>query len=217
MLFVNFKTYPESSGEKAVFLAQICAKVSFKVKIPIIPCVQALDLDRIVRLVKIPVWVQHLDPVSGGKNTGYLTAQAVKEHGGRGTLLNHSEHPLSYEQISLLIKIAKKEKLKTLVLVDNATLAKKIDSLSPDYIAIEEPRLIGGKTPMASLKYGEEKIKKFIAVIKKSIPLVGAGINKNEDVERSLRLGAKGVLVSSAIVKSLDPEKSLNHIIKGFH
>jgi triosephosphate isomerase len=41
------------------------------------------------------------------------------------------------------------------------------------------------------------------------ITLCGAGITKGEDVAAALRLGTKGVLVASGIVKAKDPCKVL--------
>jgi len=37
------------------------------------------------------------------------------------------------------------------------------------------------------------------------VVLCGAGISKGEDVHAALKLGTKGVLVASAIVKAKDP------------
>jgi triosephosphate isomerase (TIM) len=39
------------------------------------------------------------------------------------------------------------------------------------------------------------------------VTLCGAGITKGEDVSAALKLGTKGVLVASGIVKAKDPRK----------
>ncbi|MEM2175414.1 MAG: triose-phosphate isomerase, partial [Candidatus Micrarchaeia archaeon] len=44
--------------------------------------------------------------------------------------------------------------------------------------------------------------------------ICGAGISKGEDVKKAMELGTVGVLVSSAIVKSKNPEKVLREMIK---
>ena len=46
--------------------------------------------------------------------------------------------------------------------------------------------------------------------------LVGAGIHSAEDVKVSLKLGAKGILISSYIVKSKNPEEKLTELAKCF-
>ncbi|MFA6361682.1 MAG: hypothetical protein WCX33_02655 [Candidatus Shapirobacteria bacterium] len=47
--------------------------------------------------------------------------------------------------------------------------------------------------------------------------MIGAGIHSKKDVEVSLKLGAKGILISSYIVKSNDPEKRLEELAKCYN
>jgi uncharacterized protein related to proFAR isomerase len=47
--------------------------------------------------------------------------------------------------------------------------------------------------------------------------LVGAGINSADDLKISLKLGAKGILLASAIVKSELPDNSLRNILKAVY
>jgi triosephosphate isomerase len=217
MIFVNFKTYPQAMGDKAVKLVQICEKISQESGISIIPCVQAVDLSSVVKAVKIPVWVQYIDPVLPGKKTGFVTALAVKNAGGKGALVNHSEHPLKLNDIKMVVKLTKENSLKTMVLVSDLETAKKVDKLAPDYIGIEEPSLIGTGVAMVNLQDTKQKIINFVKVIKNSYPLVGAGINSSEDISTSLDLGAKGVLVSSAVVLAPNPEEVLRQMAAAFH
>jgi len=46
--------------------------------------------------------------------------------------------------------------------------------------------------------------------------LVGAGINSKKDVEISLKMGAKGILVASGVIKSKNPYESLKELAEGF-
>lgn len=215
MIFVNFKTYPQASEHKAVKLAQICQEVAKISKVPIIPCVQTADLYQVSAAVG-PVWVQHLDPVESGKNTGYVTAQAVKNHGGSGTLLNHSEHPIKFEDLKKAILLAKQFGLKTMVLVSNLNQVKEVDQLHPDYLGLEEPSLIGGKVAMVKSEQFRSEIKGFVKLVKNAVPLIGAGINEPSDIKESLALGAKGVLVASAVVISENPKEILQAMAKAF-
>ena len=61
MIFVNFKTCSQGSGQKAVGLTKICQEVAEERKISIIPLVQTFDIYRVFQEAKIPLWLQHLD------------------------------------------------------------------------------------------------------------------------------------------------------------
>ena len=91
MIFVNFKTYPEATGKKAVDLALACQKAEQVTGIAIFPCVEAADIRTVVKAVNLPVWAQHIDPVKPQRATGFITAFQVSRAGAKGTLLNHSE------------------------------------------------------------------------------------------------------------------------------
>jgi len=216
MIFVNFKTYQQASGPNAVKLALICQEVAKTSKVPIIPCVQAVDLASVASAVAIPVWVQHIDPVNCGKTTGFITGLSVKLNRGAGTLLNHSEHCLGFDEIKICLKVCQKRNLKTMVLVGNLSQAAKINELVPDYIGLEEPSLIGGKIAMVNLASECEKIKKFVKLVNRSQALIGAGINKKSDIQASLALGAKGVLMASAVVLAPYPKKTLLELASAF-
>lgn len=216
MIFVNFKTYPQATAQNAVRLAKICAKVSSKTKVKIIPCVQIADLAQVVKSVKIPVWVQHIDPVQCGKNTGKITALSAAKWGAKGTLINHSEHPLNKLQVKEVVGLAKLRKLQMMVLVKDLELAKFSDKLKPQFIGFEEPDLIGGKVAIVESEKMCQKIKKFVKILKSAKPTVGAGINKKSDVEKSIELGAEGVLVASSVILAPNPEKVLFELASAF-
>jgi len=216
MLFINFKNYHQASGSKAVFLAQTCEEVSADTGIPIIPCVASTDLINIAKTITCPVWVQHIDPIDTQKSTGFITAPIIKAHGAWGTLLNHSEHKMQFKEIEKAVLLAKQNSLRTMVLVDNISLASKVDELAPDYIGIEEPSLIGSKESMSQSEKGKQKIKEFTAIVKNAVPLVGAGISEISDIKESLSLGAKGILVASSVVKAKNPKKILQELASAF-
>ena len=94
MIFVNFKTYKEGSGEKAIDLVKIIEGVSEETQIKIIPAVQATDIKEIVRGSKLEIWAQNVDPEDYGAHTGAILPEAVFEDGALGTFLNHSEKKL---------------------------------------------------------------------------------------------------------------------------
>ncbi|HPD81597.1 MAG TPA: triose-phosphate isomerase [Candidatus Pacearchaeota archaeon] len=205
IIVINLKTYQQ--GKKAIDIAKKIEKVDKE----IILGVQASDVYEIAKKTKLKVYAQHVDYFLPGRNTGYILPEAVKKDGGVGTFLNHSEHKLNFEVLKKTIARCKKIKLKTLVFANNLKEAEKIQSLKPDYLAIEPPELVGGKKSVSTEK------PELISSIKKKIKmkfLVGAGIHTREDVKLAMKLGASGVAFSSVITKAKNPEKKLREMIK---
>ncbi len=213
MIFINFKTYREGTGERAVKLTEICEKVQKTSKIKIIPVVQIIDLYQLKnRFPKLEIWVQHIDPFPQGKYTGWINLEAVKGAGASGTILNHSEHRISPGTVRQVIKRAKDFKI--LVCCKSLGQAERLARFKPDLLAYEPPELIGSREKsVASEK--PEAIRNLVKMI--DMPLiVGAGIHSQKDVEISLKMRAKGVLVATDVVLARNPKKELEDLVKGF-
>jgi len=219
MIFVNFKTYQQGTGEAALALARICQEVEKETAIKIIPVVQTADIFRLASQ-GLTVWAQHLDDISFGPNTGQTLPQAVVAAGAKGTLLNHSENKLPVEVIGETIKKLRNleiEKFRVLVCAESVEEGKEIAQFSngePDLIAYEPPELIGGDVSVSRAK--PEIIRDFVKEIKDIPVLVGAGIHTAQDVKKAIELGAVGVLVSSGVVLAKDPRKVLLDLAGGF-
>jgi triosephosphate isomerase len=207
IILVNFKTYLEATGKRAVELAKVAEKVSRETNISICVAPQFTDIAVVAREVEIPVFAQHIDPIKPGKNTGHVLADAVKEAGAVGTLINHSERQLRLSDIDLAIKIAREKGLISVVCANNHAISAAVAMLNPDMIAIEPPELIGTGVSVSKVK--PEVIKSTIQLVReinsKAPILCGAGISSGEDVAAAMRLGIEGVLVASAVVKAKDP------------
>src|SRR3990167_10588928 len=116
MIFINFKTYQEGTGEKAVGLAKILEQVAQETQVKIIPVVQAGDVKEIVSSVALEVWAQKIDAVEFGAHTGAIIPEAVLEDGAVGTFLNHSEAKFAnFDELSKAFDRAKEVGLKTLI------------------------------------------------------------------------------------------------------
>ncbi len=222
LIIVNFKTYREATGENAVKLAKACEAAALKAKnrAKVAVAVQATDIFIVAAAVdkkKVMVFAQHIDANGQGKSTGFVTAEAVREAGASGTLLNHAEHKIT--DIAKRIATAKAAKLAVVVCAANVAEAKAVASLTPapDYIAVEPPELIGGKVSVSEAR--PELIAAAAAAVKKEnnriTVLCGAGVNSRSDVEKALELGTEGILVASAVVLAKDPERALAELIKG--
>jgi len=209
MLYViNFKTYLEATGDGATRLANAMKKVSEETNSKIIACPQFTDIPKISDMV--PTFSQHIDPILPGPSTGHILAEAVKEAGAVGTLLNHSEKRISLEEIDFLIKRCREIGLKTIVCCSNVEECEKVSNLKPDYIAIEPPDLIGTGRSISKERPG------LITDVRRivDVPLLcGAGISSREDVEKAKELGAVGVLISSEVVESKYPYKTLKEMV----
>ncbi|MFH1053562.1 MAG: triose-phosphate isomerase [Candidatus Woesearchaeota archaeon] len=219
VIIINFKTYKSATGKNALNLAKICEKVAKKNKANIAVAVQDADIYRVSSNVKIPVLAQHIDDINFGSHTGATLAEDVRQNGAVGTLLNHSEKRIPKKTIGRCIKRAKKNRLITIVCAPSASVGKSLFSFNPDFIAVEPPKLIGGKISVSTAK--PEIITKSVhSICGRKIHLcknliVGAGVHTTQDVKIALELGSVGVLVASGITKAKNPEKALADLVKG--
>ena len=214
VIVLNFKTYEEALGKRALKLARIADEIARKHKISIVVAPQYLDIPVIVKSVKIPVFAQHVDDVTPGAHTGHVLPESVKNAGAMGTLLNHSERKVKIEQLKKSIERCKEIGLLTVVCVPSVGKAKVVAGFTPNFIAFEPPELIGSGKSVSRMK--PKAVEKFAKIVRKisktTIPLCGAGITTAEDVRIALELGVNGVLIASAFVKSSNPRKFLRDI-----
>lgn len=215
MIVVNFKTYAEVEGPKAMEVARACQEVSDETGAHIIICPPTVELSKVASEVKIPVFCQHVDQKGRGANTGWVTPYGVKAAGAKGTLLNHSEHRLMMYDLMGTIKECKEAGLTTIACADGPESAMVIATYDPDLIAIEPPELIGGNISVTEAR--PEVIEKGIAAVRRvsqDIPvLCGAGIKTGADVRKAVELGTKGVLLASGVVKSKDIRATLRDLV----
>ena len=218
ILLINFKTYEESTGEKAVKLAKIIDKVSSEYDVEVAIAVQALDLREVVKNVKnVKVLAQHVDVNEYGGHTGKVLIDAVKKAGAVGTLVNHSEYLLEKDVIGETVRKCKEKGLITVVCAADSDKAAELANYSPDFIAVEPPELIGGDVSVSEANPDviKDSVKKVYSV--KRLPvLCGAGVHTKKDIEESLKLGAKGALVASGVVKDKNPRKEVKDLLDGF-
>jgi len=219
VLFINFKCYKKATGENAVKLAVAAETVAIKENVSIVLVVQALDLRAVKQAVSLPVFAQHVDPVTYGSRTGHVLPEAVVAAGATGTVLNHAENKRENDFVEKAIARAKEVGLTVMVCAENIERAKQIASFSvkPDLIAIEPPELIGGNISVSTAQ--PELITDTIKAVESiaNIPVItGAGIKDEADARTAIELGTKGVFVASGIVKAEDQGAAISAMIKGF-
>jgi triosephosphate isomerase (TIM) len=207
VIIVNFKTYLESTGQKAVELAKNAEKITKETGVSIVVVPQSVDIERVAAAVEIPVFAQHIDPIKVGNCTGHILAESIKEAGAVGTLINHSEKQLKLSDIEAIISLAREKDLISCVCANNPTTSAAIAALQSDIVSFEPPELIG--TGIAVSKAQPQVITNTVNMVRQVNAnitiLCGAGISRYEDVSTALKLGTSGVLVASGIVKAKDP------------
>ena len=196
VVIINFKTYPQATGEKAVALAKTCEVVSREFDVPIVVAPQISDIYRVAQAVDIPVFSQHMDP------------------GEQGTLLNHSENRMQLADVELAVTKAKKLGLYTVVCTNNQAVSVAAATMKPNSVAVEPPELIG--TGISVSQAQPEVISGTVDLIrnvnKDVVILCGAGISNGDDVSSAMKLGSQGVLLASAVAKSDKPADVLKSL-----
>jgi triosephosphate isomerase len=225
-IFINFKNYPSGIGEKQVeildFLEELSlsSPSSFSSVSPSpssLSSPRSLHLQLVVPATEIapiwekysfPLWSQHCDPVDSTRATGWVSAEMIKEAGAVGTMLNHSEHRLPFSTLQKTVEICRQKNLKILICCQNVEEGKLFaEKLKPDFLAYEPPELIASKT--TSVISSKNSLSSLITLISLSpqIPLVvGAGIHTHADILEAEKLGARGILIASAIMEGNQEE-----------
>jgi triosephosphate isomerase len=220
ILLVNFKTYEQGTGENAIRLAKMMDNISKEhTNVETIIALQPTDIHNVRQAaISLTLYAQHIDPVQFGSNTGWILPEAVKQAGASGTLISHSEHMLEFKEIEKRVLAAKKLGLKTIICAPTPGFAEAVARLSPDFIALEAPELIGG--PVSVSRARPEIISDAVKAVQKANPnvrvLCGAGVQDGQDVKKALELGTHGILIAAAVMKSPDPKKVVEDLIQGY-
>ena len=143
-----------------------------------------------------------------------MIPELLKKSKVSGSIINHSEHRISPQEISKLVSKLRELKMISVLCVKDVLEAKKYAKLNPDYIAIEPPELIGsGKAVSKERPELITKAVNSVNLAKNNTKLLcGAGIVSGEDVAKALELGSRGILVASGIIKA----KNWNAIMSEF-
>jgi len=218
MIFVNYKTYEEASGPRAIALTKILEEVAHDSQVKIIPVVQIIDAEMVIPSTALEVWIQHVDPLNYGAHTGWTLPEEAAKIGVSGVFLNHSEHKFdSFDALYTANERAMSANLKTLIFAGTIDELKKVTELAPTYVAYEPPELVGSTTTsVARAQPGIISEASEVARLGGEPLIVGAGVSSMEDVKKSLQLGAVGVAVATAIVKAPDPRAKLLELTEGF-
>jgi len=215
MFIINCKNYEEIAGDKIIEFVKIAEKISkkYKIKIAVAPPQHLIGL---VANSSIQILAQHVDNSNVGSTTGFMIPELLKKSKVSGSLINHSEHRISSDEIAKLVLKLRELKMISVVCVKDVAEAKKYAKLNPDYIAIEPPELIGSGKAVSKEK--PELITKSADAVNsaknKTKLLCGAGIVSGQDVTKALELGSRGILVASGIIKAKNWTKVIEEFSK---
>ena len=201
IVILNYKTYLESSGENALELARALKSASEESGITMVAAPQAADIYRIQDQISLPIFAQHIDPITPGGHTGSNLIETLIEAGISGSLINHSENRMKLADIDEVIQLCKQNDIESCVCTNNIATSKAIATFSPDAVAVEPPELIGTGIPVsqAQPEVVEDSVKGVKSINKKIKVLCGAGISTGDDMKAAMDLGADGVLLASGL------------------
>jgi triosephosphate isomerase len=219
LFLLNLKAYPVGLGPGALYIGRRLGRLGkrYGVNVAIAPVPSLMGW--LSRELPIPVISQHADPRLPGASTGYVIPAALKAAGVKGSLLNHAEHPLAPEVLKETAHMLEAEGLAAVVCAGDEKQAVMLAELChPPYLAVEPPELIGGKVSVSKAR--PEVVSGTVEAVRRVSPntcvLCGAGVHDREDVRKALELGAKGVLLASAVAAAKNPEEAMKELLAGF-
>lgn len=159
------------------------------------------------------ITAQHMDGISPGRGMGHVLPESLYEAGARATVLNHAEHPMTLNELVQSMNKAKELGMVTIVCADSLAEATAIAKLNPEILLCEPTELIGtGQTSDENyIRQTNEAIKNVNNSI---LVMQAAGISTDDDVYRTISLGADGTGATSGIVKADNPRQALKDMIQ---
>lgn len=218
LFLLNLKSYPVVFGPRAERLAEQLEQISIELDVPSAIAPAPCDLGRLSEAVELPILAQHVDPLDAGAHTGYVLPEAVRGAGGKGSLVNHSEHRLPQAEIGEVVRRLAALGMVSVVCAQDARNAASLARFHPPYLAVEPPELIGSGRSVSRVQ--PEVIRDTVLAVRKVSPgtrvLCGAGIQDRGDVEKAIELGSEGILIASAVALAPDPGAKLRDLLSGF-
>ena len=215
LILVNLKTFKEGMGNRGHMIANAAQLVARESGVTIGIAPSDVDLHPLSHHFAIPVYAQHVDGFEPGAHTGHITAEALRTAGAAGSLVNHSERRLTLAEIEASVRALQAQNLISVVCSNNESTSAGAAALSPAYVAIEPPELIGSGVSVS--KANPDIIRRSVAAVHAINPqvrvLTGAGIQSGECVKIAVDLGTDGVLLASSVVKAKEPGAVLRDLV----
>ncbi len=212
VIAINFKAYENAFGPGC---ERLLDKIEHFAKEFDIDTIVALPLTEIYRSKKykyLKIYAQTTYGIDFGAHTGKIPIKALLHYGVRGVVVNHAEDQRTIKEIEEILNRANELDLETLLCSSSIESSMAFSYYRHvTYIAYEPPELIGSGKSVSEyrgedIKYLSERIKINNSLLSF---LVGAGVTKRKDIDIALQLGADGVFVASAIMKSKNIDRTL--------
>ncbi len=218
-LFVlNLKVYARCLGTGAVEIGRAFENQLKMARVAGAIAPAAPDMGLLAQRIRVPVIAQHADPQEVGPFTGYVVPEAIAAAGGRGSLVNHSEHPIPMETIPAVLQRLDAAGLEAILCARDVSNSRELAKFRPRFLAVEPPELIGGTQSVSTAQ--PSVVSGTVSAVHEVSPathvLCGAGIHRRADVRRAVELGAEGILVSSAVTRADDPGQAIEELLAGF-
>ena len=207
-------------GAEAVRLAREADRLARELDVRVVFDPQHVDIPAVAAATAdLLVFAQHMDPVAIGRGAGYVLAEALRDAGAVGTLLNHAEHRLTLADIDRSIARARETGLATMVCCDSPEEAAAVAMLGPDIVLAEPPDLIGtDRSAATEIPWFVERTVELVGRVDPSIVVMcGAGVRTPEDAARMIALGMGGTGSTSGILKADDPVATMTAMIEAVH
>ncbi|MBI2184311.1 MAG: triose-phosphate isomerase [Thaumarchaeota archaeon] len=210
-LLINFKNYAEVAGAASLSLAKTAEHVSQEIGVSIGVAPPTPLLSQVAKAVEIPVFAQHVDKEGMGSTTGATVVEHVKAAGCVGSIVNHSEKRIPLESIRIVVENLNGLGMVSMVCAKTPAEVASIAAFGPSFAAIEPPELIGSGRAVSKVRPDVvvDSVKAAEGVNPSVKVVCGAGVVSGEDVAAAIRLGSKGVLVASGVVKAKDWKKAI--------
>ena len=218
LFLLNLKLYEAWLGPTAEEIGRTLQAAGLRHHVAVALSPSTPDIGHLAHALGIPVLGQHVDFGPAGARTGFVVPEGLRAAGARGSLVNHSEHPLTEEEVGWTVGRLVGMGLTPVVCAKDAAHAAALAKFHPAYLAVEPPDLIGGKRSVSTAR--PDVVRDAVAAVRAVSPdtrvLCGAGVHTRRDVEIALELGSAGVLVASAVTRAHDPAKALEELLSGY-
>lgn len=218
MIILNFKNYPESTGQNAIKIVkeveQLIQENSELIPyLYIAPAISDLSLIR-NKFPNMNLVAQSVVSKFTPQSTGSVTPDILKDLNIKYSLFNHSENRVDKKSLGIDVVEIQKRGVKLIVCCEDIVEAKELLTLNPFGIAFEPQELIGGDY---SVTNRSDDVKEFINATKNfTTSFIGAGIQDGGDIKKGLELGAEGFLIASSFVKADQRGLKIREFLKPF-
>ena len=218
LFLLNLKAYPTAAGRRALTIGKMLERLGGRSGVSVALAPSAPDIGWLARELAIPIVAQHVDPGPPGPFTGWTVPESLVAAGARGSLVNHSEHPLPIPAVQVTMNRLAESRLTAILCAANGRYVQRLVRFRPPFLAIEPPELIGGRRSVSTAR--PEVISETVRLVQRRSPstrvLCGAGIHDRTDVRKALALGSEGILVASAVALAKRPDRAIQELLAGF-